>query len=258
MSPPGRRAYGDGVYRRAILLRGRDGQVLGDLEDDFHRFSVQLEHDGKRVLSLRGEASRFPWTTCPGALDPLARLAGTPLSEEPTALAGYTDPRSHCTHLFDLAALAFSHAAVGRDERRYDIAVPDRIEGRTRATLHRDGAALLAWTVKGHEILDPPPFAGVRMRGSQFMRWAEENLEPDLAEAAMALRRTCYISAGRAHDLDTVPDASVYLPIAGSTCHTFTPGIAEQGKRVLGTSLDFTDTPDRLLGDVPVRGSCGR
>ncbi len=250
MSSPGRRPYGDGVYRRAILLRALDGEVLGDLEDDFHRFRVRLEHDGRRVLSLRGEADRFPWTTCPGAVDPLARLAGTPLAERATALAEHSDPRAHCTHLFDLAALACSHAAARRAERRYDIEIPDRVKGRTRATLRRDGEPLLSWTVEGHRILDPPPFAGVVMRGRQFMQWAEAQLAPDLAEAAIALRRTCYISGGRAHDLDGVPDASVYLPIAGSTCHTFTPGIAEQGKRVLGTSFDFTDTPERLLADL--------
>ncbi len=242
--------YGRGIYRRRILLRGSPGAVVADLEDDFHRFRVHLEHDSETIRVLRGEATRYPWTTCSGAIAPLAHLAGAPLSPRPTALADHTDPRSHCTHLFDLAALAVAHAAAGRDRRVYDIAVPDRIEKRTQPTLHRDGELLLSWSVDTHEILEPPPFSGMLMRGRQFLRWAEANLDTDLAEATLALRRACYISGGRAHDLDGTPVASVYLPLTRGSCWTFQPENAPHGARVKGTTREFTHRPEALLADT--------
>ena len=42
-------------------------------------------------------------------------------------------------------------------QRRYDIEVPLRVEGRTHATLDRDGARLLAWDVQDLDIAGPSP-----------------------------------------------------------------------------------------------------
>jgi len=71
-----------------------------------------------------------------------------------------------------------------------------------------------------------------------------------LGEAALALRRGCFIALGRARDLDEAPTALVYMPLAHSSCHSFTPGIAERAERVHGTSLEFSRTPDALLADL--------
>ena len=45
--------------------------IRGDMEDDFHRFGVTLRHDGERVVEVVGDGTRFPWTTCPSAVEPL-------------------------------------------------------------------------------------------------------------------------------------------------------------------------------------------
>src|SRR5262245_22358764 len=148
--PAERIPYGQGVYRRAFALVGGEGRVVADMEDDFHRFRVTLEHDGGRVTRVIGEAFRYPWTECPGAAAVLAGLAGMPLTTRPTAAGEHADPRANCTHLFDTASLAVAHAAARRARRRYDVEVPDRRDGRTRARLLRDGVPLLDW-----EALDP-------------------------------------------------------------------------------------------------------
>ncbi|MEE9609419.1 MAG: DUF2889 domain-containing protein, partial [Myxococcota bacterium] len=180
MTAEERLPYGKGVFRRRFLLRRTaPGRVVADMEDDFHRFRVFLEHDGRAVGGIRAEAIRYPWTQCPGATLPLKALVGMPLSLRSTAVGGHTNPRANCTHLFDLAGLAVSHAAADRERRLYDIAVPDRVGGvggRTRAQLHRDGELILDWRVEGERIAQPPPFEGVVMRGSKFLRWAESEL----------------------------------------------------------------------------------
>lgn len=242
--------YGKGIFRRRFRLRGEPGRVIADMEDDFHRFHVELDHDGERVTEIRGEAHRYPWTECPGATVPLRELIGMPLSLRPTAAAEHTNPRVNCTHLFDVASLTVTHAARGGDRRQYDIAIPDRDEGRTRATLHRDGEKLLTWDVSGTKIEGPPPTTGIELRGSQFIRWAESEFDLDLAEAAIALRRATFIAMGRARNLDEAPSASVYMSLAKGSCHSFTPGIAERAMRVKGTTHDFTHAPERLLADA--------
>jgi hypothetical protein len=242
--------YGEGIYRRRILLASEPGRVVADLEDDFHRMRVLVEHDGERVLAIDGETARFPWTQCPGALAPLQALRGVKLTTSTTAAANGANPRQNCTHLFDIATLAVAHAAAGRERRRYDIAVPDRNDNRTRPTLARDGEPLLAWEVRAGEITGPDRFAGRSLRGMGFLRWAEAEFDADGAEAAIVLRRGVFISAGRLNDLDTAPNAAALIQWTGATCHSFTPGIAESAHRVVGASLEFSHRPDALLGDV--------
>jgi hypothetical protein len=251
MAPRTQLPYGEGIFRRRFLLDTVDEHhVSGAMEDDFHRFHLELRHDGERVVEMRGEAVRFPWTECPGANVPLKSLEGMALSAHANAGARHTDPRSNCTHLFDLACLAITHAARGSGRRLYDITVPDRIEGRTQATLHRDGELLLDWNLKGNAISAEPPFEGVRLAKSNFVGWVEEHLDPELGEAALALRRACFISMGRERNLDESPTAMDYMPLAKGSCHSFTPGIAEKTERMLGTTLEFTDDRDRMLSDV--------
>jgi hypothetical protein len=256
VSPAGLLPYGEGVFRRRFVIRTPEaGRVVADLEDDFHRFTVVLEHDAERVTRLTGHAARYPWTECPGAEAKLSRLVGLPLSTATTAAAAQSDPRTHCTHLFEVAGLAVAHAAAGRAHRRYDVAIPDRIERRTRATLHRDGGLLLEWEVEGTTLVGPEPFEGREIRGGTFLRWAETTLDADGAEAALVLRRACFISMGRLQKLDDAENAAVYLDVAAGSCHSFTPGVAERARRVHGTSHDFTHAPDGPLADLVAEGA---
>ncbi len=237
---PLRADYGSGVYRRRIRLAAEGRVVRGTLVDDFHDFSVRLEHDAVRVSKLEGAARRIPWATCPAAAVPLARLEGMPLTRSLRSIARHTDPRAQCTHLFDLASLAVTFAASGAASRFYELAVPDRVGARTQATLNRDGLSVLRWQIDGARIEDPPPFAGHSLAGGGFLEWVEATLDPELAEAAQVLRRAAVISYGRRFDFDRVPDARTFQNQAGGACFTFHPERVAEGLRIVGNVRDWT------------------
>ena len=236
------------AFLRRIRLTSDGREVLAELEDDFHHFEVRLGHDGAEVTAISGAAVRYPWSTCAEASSALARMVGMALSRRSTAHAAVVSPRANCTHLFDLAGLAVAHAAAGRQRRQYDARVPDRVDGRTRATLHRDGALVLEWDVAGRAILGPPPFDGQRLRGSGFITWAEGELDEDQAEAALVLRRALDIGMGRGMDLDPVPNAQAIAEMVGPVCFSFQPERAPVALRMKGTTWDFAQHPERLLG----------
>jgi hypothetical protein len=170
-----------------------------------------------------------------------------PLAAASSAVRRWTEPRSQCTHLLDLAGLAVAHAATGRARRGYEVEIPDRVEGRSHARLRRDGAALLDFEIERGAIVSPEPFAGQPSFGGGFGRWAEANLEPDLAEAAIVLQRACGIAMGRQWDMDQVPGAWVFGAMTGGACHTFGAGVVEDARRVVGSMRDFTQAPELLL-----------
>lgn len=242
MSTPPRRAdYGSGAYRRRILLIAEGHRVSGELEDDFHHFRARLEHDGERVTRAEGDALRVPWTTCPGAVDVLARLVGLPLSRSLRAAAAHTEPREQCTHLFDAAALAVGFASLGTDGRRvWEAVVPDRQGGLTTATLTRDGEPLLRWEMDRQRITGPAPFEDRPLIGG-FGRWAEAQLTADLAEAAQILQRAVFIANGRRHDLDSLDRAEQRRHVMGDACHTYSPTHVLHAVRVKGSVRDLTD-----------------
>jgi hypothetical protein len=242
--------YPSGAYRRRIRVCASGREVTAALEDDFHHFEVTITHDGTHVTGVRGDGVRFPWSTCPLAAEQLAPLTGMPLSIRSTAVGEYVAARDNCTHMFDLAGLAVAHAARGGERRQYDVVVPDSLDGRWQVSLARDGVSLLSWNVDRMTIHDPPPFAGRPLRGG-FLAWAEEALDPDTAEAAIVLRRACYIAHGRMQDLDIYDDARPLLSFMAGSCFTFQIGRGEQALRMKRTIRDFTDDPDRLLNPSP-------
>lgn len=237
------------AYRRRIRLQGRDGVVDAELVDDFHHFALRLEHDGTVVREVSARAVRYPWTTCPGATERLRALVGMPLSQRCTAVGSWARAREHCTHLFDLAGLAVAHAASGRNRREYLAVVPDRVGGRTTPLLWRDDELVMRWEIEGTRIVAPDPFSGRSLRDA-FLRWADENLDVDTAEAATVLRRACHISYGRGQDLSGIAVAAELLPAMTGMCYTFTPGIAEHGRRV-----DEAFPPENLRASEPSSAS---
>lgn len=239
--------HADAYRRRVVLASTAPGEVVSDLEDDFHHFIVTLRHDGNRVESVHVESARFPWTTCPGAADPLRKLAMMPLADRFTAAGKWTDPKQNCTHQFDAACFAITHAAHRRDRRVYDIEVPRRDEsGRTRTRLWVDGALRLEWTIDWTGLVVPaPPFDAAPWKGG-FMRWADEHLPPEDAECAIALRRGCDIGMGRGMDLDAIPVAKDLPPMMAGVCHTMQPGVKEIALRNVGSIRDFAPNPEKL------------
>lgn len=240
------------AYRRRIRVHTAEpGVVVSELEDDFHHFVVTLTHDGEHVLSCENTSHRWPWSTCPDAAEPLRKLAGMPLSRRFTAAGAWTDPKQNCTHQFDTACHAITHAASDRETRVYDLEIPRRDPGtgETNVRLWVDGEPRLAWTINWGGIdAPPPPFDAAPWRGG-FMRWADATLPEDDAECAIVLRRACDIGMGRGMDLDGIPVADQLPPTMGGICHTMQPGVVEVAFRHVGSIRDFARDPDLLLRD---------
>jgi hypothetical protein len=238
------------AYRRRIRVRTvAPGTVVSELEDDFHHFVVTLTHDGEKVLTCENASYRWPWSTCPDAAEPLRALVGYPLSRRFTAAGSWTDPKQNCTHQFDTACHAITHAAWGRDERVYDVEVPrrDSETGATSVRLWVDHELALAWQLDWNGPVDPqPPFDAAPWRGG-FMRWADTNLPEEDAETAIVIRRASDIGMGRAMDLDAVPVADQLPTIMSGICHTMQPTVIHVALRNVGTIRDFAHDPDRLL-----------
>jgi hypothetical protein len=226
-----------GEYRRRIeLVTTSASEVRGELEDSFHHFRVSIAHGDGAVTSVDGEAVRHPWSTCPDALAPLRALVGAPVTADATAHGAHADARTTCTHWFDLAGLAIAQAGAGRERRSYEMAVGERDpEGRTTARLSRDGEDVLAWEVGVQDVLGPEPYAGQAM-GRGFLAWANAALDPDTAEAAIALRRACRTSLGLLMDLDDFETAAEVGHGMADTCHTFSTSVMGVALRMKGST----------------------
>jgi hypothetical protein len=227
-------------FRRRIGIHSTgdaaQGEVRGCLEDDFHHFRVRVVHRDGKVHQADGWAVRHPYSTCPLAANQLARLVNAPLNSLAHAVMRVTDPSEQCTHLMELAGLAIAAAARLTIRRWYDIEVPRRVAGRTLATLDRDGVRMLAWELADTTITAPEPFQGVSLRKG-MAAWAFEHLPEEEAEAALVLRRCALISLGRAMNLD----AQVHAEPTGR-CFVQQPARAEQGLRIAGSTIDFSDS----------------
>jgi hypothetical protein len=145
-----------------------------------------------------------------------------------------TNPAEQCTHLMELAGLAIAAAARSTAQRWYDIAVPQRVAGRTLATLDRDGSRVLAWELLDTTIMGPAPFQGVSLREG-MAACARAHLPEEEDEAALILRRCALISLGRAKNLD----AQVHAEPTGR-CFVQQPERAAQGRRMVGSTMDFS------------------
>jgi hypothetical protein len=252
-SPPDFDLDADAYRRRIRVVTLEPGVVESSLQDDFHHFVVTVRHDGERVESVEAGSERWPWSTCPAAAVPLRALAGMPLSRRFTAAGKWTDPKQNCTHQFDAACHAITHAAWGRDERVYDLEIPrrDPDTGAFRGRLWVDGDLALVWDVTWTGIVDATaPFDAAPWKGG-FMRWADETLPEDEAERAITLRRACDIGMGRGMDLDSIPVASQLPQLMAGVCHTMQPGIVEVALRHVGSIRDFARTPERLDSPNP-------
>jgi len=248
----GRSDYGSGCYRRRIELHATGDEVRGELGDDFHHFAVVVRHDRAKVKSVAPEAIRVPWTTCPGALVPLERMRDAALASPLLDLTRHTPAKSQCTHLHDLTCLAIAHAARAGGEtrvRRYDIAVPDRVDRRTCCTLTRDDDEILTWELEGLRIRTSSvaAFDGLQIGSKPFREAMRGAGSADETEAAWILQRAIFIGLGRQHDFDAMPSPSSFAQEVGGSCHAFAAERIDEGVRQLGNVHDFTDDADALL-----------
>ena len=252
LGPPHPAAPGDPasppLFRRCIRLHavsqpGGALRVRASLEDDFHHFRVGLHAAAGRITALSTQAPRHPYSLCPAAGLQVQQLVGLPLQPQAHAMARQVDPSQQCTHVLDLAGLAAAQALRGEGQRRYDIEVPLRQGGHTRAALARDGAPLLAWELHDLDITGPAPYTGMNLRVG-LARWALANLSADDAEAALVLRRAAAISLGKGVPLDQ----QVHAATTGR-CFVQQAERAPKALRQVGSTWDFTARADALCLD---------
>ena len=229
-------------FRRSFRVATGANWVSSEVEDDFHRMSVTVHHDGTIATVLEPVMTRAPWTTCPGAVAELVRtFTGVALS----GFAGRGDKPANCTHLHDLALLAAAHAA-DTAPTRYDVLISDPAEAGygadvRRAEVRRDGVTVLAWVESGFRLLEPAELAGMTL--DKMRPWIEK-LDPARQEAARLLRWGNMIANGRIIPLQKQSDAS-RMP---ANCYTFQPLRAMHAKRV-GAIRDFSSGSARPFDD---------
>jgi hypothetical protein len=103
--------------------------------------------------------------------------------------------------------------------------------------------------VQQHVIIEPEPFGGRDVR--QIVEWAESTLtDPDEFEAVVLLRRAMQISGSRYLDMDQIQTAGFFNNRVMGGCFVYQPDMVEKAKRNVGSTRDFTSTPDALLADV--------
>jgi hypothetical protein len=245
---------GSGAFhRRHELVAVDDRTVIAGMEDDMHRFEMTLRHDGRAVTAVEGRAVRWPWTPCADSPSALDALVGMPLDPSPTAVGGWADSHSNCTHLFDLAGLAVAHAArhsAGGDERRsYLAVVPDWFQPPYDAWIVRDGVLVLRWTIDGTSIGAPEPFTGVALAGG-FVAWCREHLDDDATEAAFLLRRAVWMSPARHIDLERF-DTADQSHVKHGVCFTAQPERLSIARRNRNSLRDYGSDADCMLAGFP-------
>ena len=240
------------VYRRRIAITTVEpGVVVSDLEDDFHHFVITLRHDGRHVESVDAESERWPWSTCPAAAEPLRKLgehAARPALHR-RRRAGPI-PKQNCTHQFDAACYAITHAAAGRDRARVRHRGP-----RARPGDRRDARAACGSTAT------LGPRVGHRLARH---RRAGRRSTPRRGRAASCAGPTARSTRGRGRTRDHACGAAATSAWAAAwtstrsrsptssrrnmagVCHTMQPGVVEVALRHVGSIRDFAAHPERL------------
>tara|TARA_R110000772_G_scaffold213761_2_gene324309 strand:+ start:15421 stop:16185 length:765 start_codon:yes stop_codon:yes gene_type:complete len=239
--------YGTGVYRRRIRLMPGEGHVCAELEDNNHGFRVGIEHDGRSITGITGDALRTPLSTCPGALARLQRLVGANVHSDATQLSRRADPASNCTHWLDLCILAINHIPRGAVDRQYDVAVTDERDGASELSVHCNGVAVHLWHASGLALTAPEPLAGRTLfRG--FSSWARDCFSGDALEAALVLQRGNFVAqARRFADALGKANEPVKKHQNGNVCYSYSAEIVEQAIHRPHSVRDFTETPELLL-----------
>jgi hypothetical protein len=223
-------------YRRRIRITPHAGAVRSELEDDYHRMSVTLFHDGQTVQRIETTMERVPWTTCPGAPQQLRQtFGGAALAD----IAARGEKRENCTHLHDLVTVAAAHA-FDRAPLVYDILVSDPVDGRRRVEMRRNGAAVLGWVDENFRVVEPTELAGITLE--KLRPWIESR-PPELREAARLLQWGAIIAHGRSRSLEQQSDASA---LGAGRCYTFQATRIADAKRI-SDIRDFSQSTAQLL-----------
>jgi len=236
-------------FHRKIIFASRGcstGRILSRacLEDDFHRFRLEMTADDTHILEISGSALRYPYSTCPQAVNGLDALIGQSVADYSASIHRQTDASLNCTHLLDLAGLCCSHIKMDVTKRQYEIFISDRHDGETtgkyKAQISQNGQSILSWDAENETIFSPYGFQGVNLRAG-FAKWAFENLDMEMREIALILRRCAMISMGRAKNLKEETHAADW-----GFCYSQQKDRAHTALRVGGSIQDFNSNPSKL------------
>ncbi len=239
--------YGTGRMRRRILLRKQGNKVIAELEDNKHAFRIRLFHDGKAITAMEGEAVRHPLNVCPGSIDLLQQLIGTPLSDNPHALGAVAKPRNFCTHLFDLASLALTHAARDEQQRQYDVIVEDERNGVLNVHALINDIEFMHWAVENQTIQNEGPCQGISIEQG-FPRWVMANLKGDERETALVMIRTIFVANSRRIDISNIEGTNLvntFMP--EGICYARQEPQMHEAYHLVGTTKEYSDSPEQLL-----------
>lgn len=200
-----------GFWRR-IRVTSEPGMLDAELEDDVHRFAIQIGHDGSLIKNVSAQTLRIPYTTCSGAAGFIEdQLVGKEISE-----VAKSDPKPHCTHMIDLASVA-THFAGRQGTHILDMKVADRIDKRTTATAEYNDREVLRWQLDGIDIAGPVEWRDRDLR--KLRHWRSE-LSPDMGLYAFVLRGAVLVSGVRNLPGDyATPPGGIITSRAGA-CYT--------------------------------------
>lgn len=242
--------YGNGVFRRRILLRSLGQNVIAELEDDNHAFHINMGHDGHVINSIAVDFVRVPRDVCDGAGKPLGQLVGAALSDSPLALTMYADSRANCTHLFDLLSFAVTHAKRGEKRRQYHALIWDQRNGKMSFELQCNSDVVLAGVLHQGIFLSPAKFHG-RSIYNGFTTWGREALDSIQLEAALVLQRAHFVSITRRLQMDKLAGIRV-IDVFGQSaqeavCYAHIPGVLEHSVWLPNAVRNYSETPDDIL-----------
>lgn len=228
-------------YRRRILIEPRPGRVTAELEDDYHRMTVALDHAEGIVTNVESQMKRAPWTGCIGAMNRIREtFVGTLLVE----CARRGERATNCTHLHDLAVFGAAHAGDPEEAVAYEVHCDDGdASGNRRARLWRNGTLLLDWTLAGMVLVAPSGLAGRALRDlGELISSADR----DRAEAMRILRWAAIVASGRGMDIPAGLSATRFPE---GSCFNFQADIAAGSLRVPDADYDFSMDRSEPMAD---------
>ncbi len=238
--------FGKGIFRRRIRLQNLPGKVIAELEDCNHGFRSVVHHDGERVTAIEPESIRTPLVTCFGATALIKALESVLLATDIRALSKTVNPKSNCTHLYDLTVLAMHHALRADPVRQYDVVIPDEVNDHAVAVVALNGVPILRWQV-GAWVLRNPEFYGVSL-AKGFGEWASKYYNGDQREAAFVLQKGYLVSNARRFDMSQLQGLPVTAVDAMTgACYSYAPEMIEHAVRAMNVTRDFTDCEEKLL-----------
>jgi hypothetical protein len=232
---PYRAAYGDGVFVRSLALCSpAPGRTSLAMEDPVHSFQIDFAHADGIVTQVDARWDRHPLSSCGGATDALSAMVGCRLSDSVFDISRHTDASRQCTHLHDMFCIAATHAHQQRPDCRWDVVVPDAIEGRLTATLSRNGEAVLALSLEadGHTIFEPEPCRGLSVLKG-FMAWVRTHVPREQHDQYFLMQKALFLAQIQKIDAESLIGQQAFLsgPPAG-TCFGSQPERYESSTRV--------------------------